>query len=283
VVLYGLGAVLAAGTGAFRVGDYVVGQVAITFTQLMTHYANDFFDLDADRANRTPTRWSGGSRVLVDGTLSPRVALAAALALAAGTCTLAVSMFLSPRPTPGTSWLLLVAVLLSWEYSAPPLRLHSHGAGPPTAALVVGALTPLIGYGMQGAPWSAAPLLAVVPTAMAQFAMILVLDFPDAAGDGHADKRTLVVLLGDDRASVLCTSVLASLYAVLPLLVLLGWPSRMALAVATSAPLAAWLAWTLRRASWRGRPARLTFAAVTWFAWIAGAELAMAVWARVTE
>ena len=47
----------------------------MTAAQLMTHYANDYFDLEADRANRTPTRWSGGSRVLPAGVLPPRVAL----------------------------------------------------------------------------------------------------------------------------------------------------------------------------------------------------------------
>ena len=50
----------------------------MTSFQLMTHYANDYFDLEADRANQTPTTWSGGSRVLPAGELSPRVALIAA-------------------------------------------------------------------------------------------------------------------------------------------------------------------------------------------------------------
>ena len=46
---------------------FALGQLVVTAAQLMTHYANDYFDLEADRANRTPTRWSGGSRVLPDG------------------------------------------------------------------------------------------------------------------------------------------------------------------------------------------------------------------------
>src|SRR5262245_35111157 len=60
-VLYGLGAAVArqrgGGAAAIDVGAYLLGQGAITAFQLMTHYANDYFDLAADRANTTPTRF----------------------------------------------------------------------------------------------------------------------------------------------------------------------------------------------------------------------------------
>jgi len=72
-VLYGLGAALAAAGGApLDRWRYACGQIVVTLTQLMTHYANDYFDLEADRANLTPTRWSGGSRVLPGGALASR-------------------------------------------------------------------------------------------------------------------------------------------------------------------------------------------------------------------
>src|SRR4029079_15198671 len=74
-VLYGLGAAVAVAGGApFFWRGFVLGQGAVPRIQLMTHYANDFFDLAADQANTTPTRWSEGSRVLATATLSPRVA-----------------------------------------------------------------------------------------------------------------------------------------------------------------------------------------------------------------
>ena len=81
-VLYGLGGALAVASGAaFDPWRYAWGQLVVTATQLMTHYANDYFDLEADRANLTPTRWSGGSRVLTDGALAPVVALRASRVL----------------------------------------------------------------------------------------------------------------------------------------------------------------------------------------------------------
>ncbi len=72
LVFYGLGAALAAVDGAsFDWRRYAWGQGVVTTIQLMTHYSNDYFDLEADRANSTPTRWSGGSRVLPSGAIPP--------------------------------------------------------------------------------------------------------------------------------------------------------------------------------------------------------------------
>src|SRR4030095_10362295 len=94
-LLYALGAAVARSHGhEIEVHVYLLGQLVVTAFQLMTHYANDYFDYEADRANKTPTRWSGGSRVLVAGELPRRTALIAARALAmlgiVGTLVLAV-------------------------------------------------------------------------------------------------------------------------------------------------------------------------------------------------
>src|SRR6202012_5117736 len=60
---FALGSALAVAAGAHFVWSrYAWAQATITSAQWMTHYSNDYFDLEADRANSTPTRWSGGSR-----------------------------------------------------------------------------------------------------------------------------------------------------------------------------------------------------------------------------
>src|SRR4051812_43557523 len=66
------------------------------------------------------------------------------------------------------------------------------------------------------------PLLGVLPLCCLQFAMLLAIDFPDAAGDAFVGKRTLVVRLGGDRAARLLVLMLLAAYAGLPLLLLLG-------------------------------------------------------------
>ncbi len=250
-VFYGLGVAIARYEGAaLDVTALLWGQLAVTAAQLMTHFANDTFDLAADRANATPTRWSGGSRVLVEGLLSARVGLGAALVRGA----VALLAVVGVAWVGAGGWavaLLLASIALAWFYSAPPLRLHSRGLGELTVALIVPVLTPLVGYTIQqGAP-GRLPLLAVAPLACFQVAMILVINFPDAAGDHHAGKRTLVLRLGGERAARLHVALLALAYLMLPLLVLAGLPVMVAAAVLLPLPLAVWLAWRMARGDWR--------------------------------
>jgi len=275
-VLYALGAALARMKGPIDVGAYGLGQAFITATQLMTHYGNDYFDRDSDKANATRTTWSGGSGVLPEGILPPKLARDVAIGFGALAVLLAALIGAAGHAATGIVALLVIAVTLSWEYSAPPLRLHSHGLGPPTAAIVVGGLTPLVGYGMQGHSWSSAVCLSVLPAVVAQFALILVLDFPDAEGDARTGKRTLVVMLGAARAIGIAVGAVALVYAILPLLLSEGVGPHLVLGVAATIPLGAWLVWTLVRGDWRGGGAKgpLAWRGVLWFAAVSLAGLA---------
>jgi len=252
LVLFGLGTRLAlVDRGAIDWQSYLLGQAFVTSTQLMTHYANDYFDLDADRANLTPTRWSGGSRVLPSGELAPRVALNAALALAAlaiiGAAILALAR-------PGLRLILPFAVLmvaLSWFYSAPPLRLLSRGLGELTTALVVTLLTPLFGFYVQRGELALLPLLACLPLCGLQFAMLLTIELPDAAGDAALGKRTLIVRRGAAWGARAGAALVVASFALLPVLALCGLPWSIAALAALSAPIAAWHAARLIRGAFR--------------------------------
>lgn len=226
------------------------GQVAITATQLMTHYSNDYFDLAADRANTSATHWSGGSRVLPEGLLPARVALVGALVFMGIAIFAILVLGLFVQPSPWTLVLPLLALLLAWEYSAPPLRLHSRGVGELTVALIVPVLTPLVGYTFQAGSPSWLPLLAAFPLACFQVSMIISVNLPDAAGDRQVDKHTLVVRLGPAGASRLYIGSLAAAYLSLPLLVLLGLPPLVALAALLPLPLALWQAYRMARGAW---------------------------------
>ena len=283
-LLYGLGAAVAVfGGAAFHLGIYALGQAAIAAIQLMTHYANDYFDLAADRANATPTRWSGGSRVLPSGALPPRVALMAAGGFALVALALVAGILVQGGPGgAAAAGLLLLAGALAWEYSAPPLVLHSRGAGELTTAVVVTGLTPLVGFVLQeggfsnGHPGDVLRLIsAILPLAGLQFAMLLTIEFPDAAGDAAVGKRTLVVRLGARRAAALCRAVLIAVYGSIPLLMITGLPPGAALGVALLSPIAAWHFWRLGAGAWDD-PSRwesLGFSAVGLLVATAAAEL----------
>jgi 1,4-dihydroxy-2-naphthoate octaprenyltransferase len=240
-ILFALGAVIAALAGhPIDRARYALGQAAVTAFQLMTHYANDYFDYDADRANATPTKWSGGSRVLANAELPRHVALVAALVLAA--LGLGVTAMIA-RVAGGPSVLVLLAIAaLAWGYSAPPVRLCATGLGELDTAIVVTGLVPLLGFVLQAS--DAAGLatlgLAIATPALLQIAMLVAIEFPDAAGDAATGKRTLVVRLGAPRAARLYMAVTAAAYLWLPVAFALGLPGRVAVCAALPAPIAAW-------------------------------------------
>jgi 1,4-dihydroxy-2-naphthoate octaprenyltransferase len=252
VVLYALGAAVAVYLGhPVGVARFICGQVAVTATQLMVHYSNDYFDLEADQANATPTQWSGGSRVLPRGELPRWVALAAASTLAAiaAAATWVLASALDAGPT--TTALLLVALVLSWEYSAPPLRIHSSGMGEIVAMVIVTLLVPLIGFTAQARTLEPIAFASAAPLCFLQFAMLLAVEFPDEVGDAAVGKRTLVVRLGAARAAALYVASIVLAYALLPLWGRLGLPRSSALGLCLALPLAVWLGWRVVRGEYK--------------------------------
>ncbi len=208
LALYGLGALTAIVDGrAFDPAGFVLGQFAVTSIQLMTHYCNDYFDYHADLANTTPTRWSGGSRVLVRGELARGIALEAAITMAvlAG---LAIVGLWWVHPELALPSLLCGMLILAWSYSAPPMRLHARGWGEPTVVVVVPLLTPCVGFLVQAETITSDVLLLSMPLCLLQLVMLLGIEVADAAGDRSVGKRTWVVRLGAHNASLLCRVLL---------------------------------------------------------------------------
>jgi 1,4-dihydroxy-2-naphthoate octaprenyltransferase len=219
--------------GRIEWSDWAWTQGAVGAFQLMTHYANDFFDREADaRARRTP--FSGGSGTLVDGSLAPVVALRASLAsLAAGLAATAV-LVANGRIAAGAT--LLAVAALAWAYSAPPLRLLARGLGELDTALIVAVLVPLAACLAQGTAAGPRLLASTLPGAAAMFAMMLCVEAPDTSVDAASGKRNLLVRRG--RAILRgwgSAAVLAS-FAGVGLALAAGAPATVGLLQALSLP-----------------------------------------------
>lgn len=268
VVLHLLGVAIALYDGAaLDIAVLLCAQVAVTAVQLMTHYSNDYFDLAADKANLTPTRWSGGSGILPAGLIAPSLALVTAVG--AGLLGLGAALWLALALPTGflTLPLLLLALLLAWGYSAPPLRLHSTGLGEIAGGVLVSGLTPLVGYYLQTGRLAALPFLAVIPLVLLQFIMLVLIEFPDARGDEAVGKNTLVVRMGAARAARLLQALIALYVLLLPVLWLSGLPALVTVVLALfSVPGLLWLAARLRQSAW---------AQPSWWNWLGFTGIAL--------
>ncbi len=255
-LLYGLGAVMALTIGVrLNLAVYLLGQVAVTSIQLMTHYSNEYFDLEADKLNTTPTDWSGGSRVLVERHIQPQVALVTSITMGAIALLTTFGLVLFTDVGPLAGPFLILALILGWSYSSPPLQLNMRGLGEVTGALLIPGFTPLAGFYLQAGRLELLPFLAVFPLCCFQFCMLLVINYPDAAGDAAAGKRTLIHYLGENKVASLYLAVLLLAYVALPLLVLLGLPFQVAIALLMVSPLAIWMGIRMLRGAW-ARPAQ---------------------------
>jgi 1,4-dihydroxy-2-naphthoate octaprenyltransferase len=253
----GLGAACAVKTGAsFKLDVFFVAQLVIWSSHLMTHYCNEYFDYEADRRNESGNRWTGGSRVLVEGLLPRAMAMKAMLVLLGISLTIqALAACLWPEflaALPVASAGLLLGIF----YSAPPIRLHSHGLGELTVAFVVASLTPLYGFVLQHGQLSAivnqGRELALILTVFAtlQYARMILMNLPDRTADASVGKRTLVVILGPRRAIIAYVMLLGLAYLTL-VLVLRSWiPWQVVLGFLLPAPLGMVVGWKLLRGAW---------------------------------
>lgn len=248
-IFYGVG-VAAAGSTLRDGGLALLGLATALSAQLMNHYSNDYFDRDADVANATPTRWSGGSRVLPAGRLPAQVALAAALGWGMLAMSLAVlSAMHSPNPALSAG-VLGLAIALAWVYSGPPLYLHRRGWGEVVGALLVPGMTALTGFVLQTGTVQPIILLTILPLCLLQFAMLIAVSLPDVVGDRKVGKRTLAVMFGPQQAVRWQIGAIGMAFLSLPLLGLGGVPWLVALAPLTTAPIGLWLIIRFRSGAW---------------------------------
>ena len=250
-VLYGLGAAVAAYLGrSIDWTRFAWGQLAVTSTQLMVHYSNDYFDPRSRPGERDTVALVGRKPRAAARRAAEVGALAAALVLAA--LAIAATIVLRGRldrwaPTA----LLLTALALSWAYSAPPFRLHSRGVGEIVAMFIVTLLVPLIGFSAQTGTLEPLAFASAAPLCFLQFAMLLAVEFPDEAGDAVVGKRTLVVRLGAGRAAALYVAALVLAYALMPIWGWIGVPRSAIWMLFVALPLAAWLAWRVALGDYR--------------------------------
>lgn len=168
--------------------------------QLFIVYANDWADQETDRRNRTATLFSGGSRVLVDGRLSPRALGTAALVCAVGLVAVSVGLAVT-RGAPLLVPLALAALALLWAYSYPPLRLSYRGGGEVLQMVGVSGVLPLYGYLAQGGDLGRFPWWLVACLLPTHLACAIATALPDEPSDRESRKLTLPARVGGERAA----------------------------------------------------------------------------------
>lgn len=233
-----LGIAIAASHGFFDLWSAVLTIIGATCIQLGLNVANDVFDssLGADDVNVTPTKFSGGSRVIQYGLVSFRrmAAVAAGFYIAGAAIGL---VLLAMRGSPALLVIGVLGILISVGYTAPPAKLVYRGLGEVAVAVGFGPLMLLGAYVVQtGGAVSVEALVASIPVALLVALILYVNEIPDRRGDRLAGKRTLPVRLSREAVvrgygaaavvayATIVVGVVAGVLPIAALLVLLTIP-----------------------------------------------------------
>jgi len=184
-------------SNAFHPLLFTLGLLSIMALHSGANLANDYFDHISgnDWANKNPTPFSGGSRYIQEGILSPKtILLIAIIALAVGSAIGVVILFLTRSLFILT--LGLTGVLGGFFYTAPPFKFGYRCVGEFVIALLFGLLPVYGSYYLQTGTIDAIPILPACIVSILIFLVIFVNEFPDAAADAAVNKRTLVVRFG---------------------------------------------------------------------------------------
>ena len=187
-VMYTVGVVAAYKTNTsstFHLWSYVWFCLLVHAIHAMTHFFNEYYDYEADCANKEPSPWTGGSRVLVEGKLEPAVSLGLGRLMALiVVCNLLIYYGVTGNlPLCITG---LLAAILAHGYSAWPLMTSRRGLGEMTVCLVLNVLSPLAGYQSldPGAPFGCALLWPILlPLLLIQYVRMLVMNMADYESD----------------------------------------------------------------------------------------------------
>ncbi|MFL1453393.1 NAD(P)H-dependent oxidoreductase [Marinobacter sp. GN3S48] len=202
-VAYAIGA-LAASPGSPVLGTSVfwVGYLCLFLLEVATVLVNEVVDLPTDQRNRYFNAFTGGSRVLVDGSLSQReVKAGIGVALSGLLASTIWLLSLSAAAPAAIIAVLGVLTVLAIGYTAPPLKLSYRGLGEVDVAVTHSIGVLLCGYLFLGGAWhDPTPWLLSVPMLLGILPSITLSGIPDLDADALVSKRTLAVRFGFKNA-----------------------------------------------------------------------------------
>jgi 1,4-dihydroxy-2-naphthoate octaprenyltransferase len=205
--------------GSFSLGLFFLAVVAIMALHAGANVINDYFDHLSrnDWVNQNPTPFSGGSRFIQKGLLSPKGTLLAGLAylaLGSGIGLLIVALTRS-------LFILgigIVGVLGGFFYTAWPIRLGYRGVGEIVIGFLFGILPVYGSYYLQTRSVDLLPLFPACIVAILIFLVIFINEFPDLPADRQVNKRTMIVVLGVPACVVIYRVTLAATYVLATLM-----------------------------------------------------------------
>lgn len=200
-------------TGRFEPVLSILALVSIVAFNAGANMINDFYDhlSGNDWANKNITTFSGGSRYIQNGIVTPESMKAAGLTLLTiGSVTGVIIVYLT-----GSIFILalgITGVLGGYSWTAPPGRFCYRFIGEPFIFTLFGLLPVYGAYYLQTRTLDFIPLVPAFIVGIHITLVLLINSFPDRVADAAVNKKTFVVRFGVSAGVRLYRVLMASSY-----------------------------------------------------------------------
>jgi 1,4-dihydroxy-2-naphthoate octaprenyltransferase len=184
-----------------QLGYFLLTLIAGIFMHAGTNVMNDYADHlnGCDARNQEFVRpFTGGSRMIQNGILSPGEVLGGALFFF-GISTILGLILVALKGLP-ILYLGLIGTFCGIFYTMPPFNIAARGFGEFIVGLCFGTLMMLGAYYVQAQTFSASVVVASLPVSLLIAGVLYINEFPDYIADRDSGKRHLVVRMGRPRA-----------------------------------------------------------------------------------
>jgi 1,4-dihydroxy-2-naphthoate octaprenyltransferase len=206
------GSALAFNEGKFNWLYFAASILIIAGSNAGTNLINDYFDhlSTNDDINEYPTPFSGGSRVIQEKLLKPRQMLIGGLVSFAIVGVIGIMFVIFVNIA--LIWFGLAGIILSYFYTAPPLKIGYRGFGEIIVFLICGPLCVIGTYFLFTGMITLKSILLSIPIGLLVFGILFINEFPDYKADKAVNKKHLVVRLGRQKARIVFASVIVFTY-----------------------------------------------------------------------
>lgn len=199
--------------GKFEPLKAVLFYLIVFFGDLSTHYSNDYFDVNEDKAIVKSKFFSGKKILVTNPNIVPFARITSLIFLSISVILAIITVLFSYAPIE----LLIITLganFLGWFYSAPPLRLVSRGLGEAAIAIAAGLAIPAVGYLSVRGQFDFLFAILVIPFVLYGLILGLSLEAPDVEVDSRYSKKNIGVRKGKKTVFrlILASSLVAFLF-----------------------------------------------------------------------
>jgi 1,4-dihydroxy-2-naphthoate octaprenyltransferase len=195
----------------FNLIGFILGLFAVVFTHLSANLINDYADSRSgvDYGDKHFYPFFGGSKLIEKNVFSEKAYLNAAIFCAVLAWLSVILLAFALKSTLVIPVYLLI-IILSWQYSAKPLRFSYHYLGEILIFFLFGPVLVMGGYFIQNGMFpDLRSFILSLPSGVFTAALLFANEVPDFSDDQRANKNNWVRLSGLSKAYLIYVGLIS--------------------------------------------------------------------------